>query len=190
MSSIVRAVDASWRWRCAQIQSFQSIESSNTASDERALQRHIHGRSVSNFSTVGEPCLIAAPEVPSVWRTFLASGQVFQEEVVVGEVKVSFETGKLARFAAGAVVVRVGETKVLVTVVADHKLDAGKDFLSLQVEYREKQYAQGKISATFMRREGAPKERELLCGRLIDSEKGGDAAKHLRQRHKGGWARP
>nr|XP_024369524.1 polyribonucleotide nucleotidyltransferase 2, mitochondrial-like [Physcomitrium patens]XP_024369531.1 polyribonucleotide nucleotidyltransferase 2, mitochondrial-like [Physcomitrium patens] len=168
VSSIVRAVDASWRWRCAQIQSFQSIESSNTASDERALQRHIHGRSVSNFSTVGEPCLIAAPEVPSVWRTFLASGQVFQEEVVVGEVKVSFETGKLARFAAGAVVVRVGETKVLVTVVADHKLDAGKDFLSLQVEYREKQYAQGKISATFMRREGAPKERELLCGRLID----------------------
>lgn len=79
-----------------------------------------------------------------------------------------FETGKLARFASGAVVVGVKGTKVLVTAVSNSTLDATADFLPLSVEYREKQYAKGKIPNTYMRREGAPKERELLCGRVID----------------------
>ncbi|KAM6582156.1 hypothetical protein CsatB_009158 [Cannabis sativa] len=77
------------------------------------------------------------------------------------------ETGKIARFANGAVVLGVEETKVLSTVTSS-KGDDVRDFLPLTVDYQEKQFAQGVIPNTFMRREGAPKERELLCGRLID----------------------
>jgi hypothetical protein len=170
-SSILKAVDAAASGRggfrtsaCTQTQLLDNPDHGGP------MQRPVFARYGSKFlySTVTEPAVIPAPEVPLAWRKFPASGHVFEEEVDVGNVKFSFETGKLARFAAGAVVVGVGETKVLVTVVADHKLDASRDFLPLQVEYREKQYAQGKIPATFMRREGAPKERELLCGRLID----------------------
>lgn len=170
-SSILKVVDAAASGRggfrtsaCTQTQLLGNPDHGGP------MQRPVFARYAPKFqySTVTEPAVIPAPEVPLAWRKFPASGHVFEEEVDVGNVKFSFETGKLARFAAGAVVVGVGETKVLVTVVADHRVDASRDFLPLQVEYREKQYAQGKIPATFMRREGAPKERELLCGRLID----------------------
>ncbi|XP_002976027.2 polyribonucleotide nucleotidyltransferase 2, mitochondrial isoform X2 [Selaginella moellendorffii] len=107
-------------------------------------------------------------ETSAPWRESAAKMQVFEESVMIGPELLTFETGKLAQFAAGAVVCGAGETKVLVTVVSDERLDAGRDFMPLQVEYREKSYAQGKIPNTFMRREGAPKERELLCGRVID----------------------
>lgn len=174
-SSIQKAVGAAsgrgrfWSTSFPQASQFlQNVEGSSSEISNARLRPVVFGRYASSFSTINEPALIPAPEVPLAWRKFPASGHVFQEEVDVGNIKFSFETGKLARFAAGAVVVGVGETKVLTTVVADYKLDSSKDFLPLQVEYREKQYAQGKIPATFMRREGAPKERELLCGRLID----------------------
>lgn len=172
-STILKAVDAAAAATSGRRQISSSCAAQNTSqlspnsghNGGAAMHRRIFAR---HAATVSDPVLVPAPEVPLAWRKFPVSGQVFQEEVEVGSTKVSFETGKLARFAAGAVVVGVGETKVLVTVVADHKLDSSRDFLPLQVEYREKQYAQGKIPATFMRREGAPKERELLCGRLID----------------------
>lgn len=90
-----------------------------------------------------------------------------KEEFEVGSRLISFETGKIARFANGAVVMAMAETKVLSTV-ASAKGDAAGDFLPLTVDYQEKQFAQGVIPTTFMRREGAPRERELLCGRLID----------------------
>ncbi|KAK6913091.1 Exoribonuclease, phosphorolytic domain 1 [Dillenia turbinata] len=93
--------------------------------------------------------------------------ETFKEEFEIGTKLVSFETGKIARFANGAVVLAKEETKVLSTV-ASAKGDAVKDFLPLTVDYQEKQFAQGVIPNTFMRREGAPKERELLCGRIID----------------------
>ncbi|GAB2269457.1 Polyribonucleotide nucleotidyltransferase 2, mitochondrial [Dionaea muscipula] len=93
--------------------------------------------------------------------------ETFREEFEVGNKVISFETGKIARFANGAVVMAMDETKVLSTV-ASSKADSPRDFLPLTVDYQEKQYAQGVIPNTFMRREGAPKERELLCGRLID----------------------
>ncbi|MBA0829407.1 hypothetical protein Goarm_014015, partial [Gossypium armourianum] len=106
----------------------------------------------------------------------------FKEEFEIGSRVISLETGKIARFANGAVVLGMEETKVLSTVAAA-KGDADRDFLpltglasvwshwefsSFKVDYQEKQFAQGLIPNTFMRREGAPKERELLCGRLID----------------------
>ncbi|EOA22483.1 hypothetical protein CARUB_v10003135mg [Capsella rubella] len=91
----------------------------------------------------------------------------FKEEFEVGSRVVSFETGKIARFANGSVVLGMDQTKVLSTVTCA-KTDSPRDFLPLTVDYQEKQYAQGLIPSTYMRREGAPKERELLCGRLID----------------------
>ncbi|XP_015879324.2 polyribonucleotide nucleotidyltransferase 2, mitochondrial [Ziziphus jujuba] len=93
--------------------------------------------------------------------------ETFREEFEIGSRLITLETGKIARFANGAVVLGMEETKVLSTV-ASAKGDAARDFLPLTVDYQEKQFAQGTIPHTFMRREGAPKERELLCGRLID----------------------
>ncbi|XP_041003845.1 polyribonucleotide nucleotidyltransferase 2, mitochondrial [Juglans microcarpa x Juglans regia] len=92
---------------------------------------------------------------------------IAKEEFEIGSRLITLETGKIARFANGAVILGMDETKVLSTVAAA-KGDAVRDFLPLTVDYQEKQFAQGVIPNTFMRREGAPKERELLCGRLID----------------------
>ncbi|KAA8530217.1 hypothetical protein F0562_004926 [Nyssa sinensis] len=93
--------------------------------------------------------------------------ETFKEEFEIGSRQITLETGKIARFANGAVVLAMEETKVLSTV-ASARGDSLRDFLPLTVDYQEKQFAQGVIPNTFMRREGAPKERELLCGRLID----------------------
>ncbi|XP_010248546.1 PREDICTED: polyribonucleotide nucleotidyltransferase 2, mitochondrial isoform X2 [Nelumbo nucifera] len=103
-------------------------------------------------------------ETPSAGTKLL---ETFKEEFEIGSHLITFETGKIARFANGAVVMAMDKTKVLSTV-ASSKGDNVKDFLPLTVEYQEKQFAQGLIPHTFMRREGAPQERELLCGRLID----------------------
>jgi polyribonucleotide nucleotidyltransferase len=79
----------------------------------------------------------------------------------------SIETGRMAKQADGAVVVRMGETMVLVAVVAaQQKTD--RDFFPLTVEYREKFYASGRIPGGFFKREGRPGERETLTARLID----------------------
>jgi len=78
------------------------------------------------------------------------------------------ETGKMAKQADGAVVVRYGETVVLVTVVASDSLKEGGDFLPLTVDYREKTYAAGKIPGGFFKREGRPREKEVLTDRLVD----------------------
>ncbi|KAM1058635.1 hypothetical protein ACFX2B_023253 [Malus domestica] len=104
------------------------------------------------------------PETPVAGTKVL---ETFREEFEVGDRLITLETGKIARFANGAVVLGMEETKVLSTVAAA-KGDAVRDFLPLTVDYQEKQFAQGVIPNTFMRREGAPKERELLCGRIID----------------------
>ncbi len=81
---------------------------------------------------------------------------------------ISIETGKLAKQANGAVVVRSGETVVLVTAVAAKTGQKGIDFFPLMVEYREKAYAAGKIPGGFFKREGKPGDHEVLTARLID----------------------
>ncbi|XP_019442534.1 PREDICTED: polyribonucleotide nucleotidyltransferase 2, mitochondrial isoform X2 [Lupinus angustifolius] len=106
------------------------------------------------------------------FRTIFSSSttkvlETFNEQFEIGSRLITLETGKIARFANGAVVLGIDETKVLSTVCSA-KGDAVRDFLPLTVDYQEKQFAQGLIPATYMRREGAPKERELLCGRIID----------------------
>ena len=79
----------------------------------------------------------------------------------------SLETGRMAKQADGSVLVQMGDTIVLVTVVADHK-PSEKDFFPLFVEYREKFYSSGRIPGGFFKREGRPGERETLTARLID----------------------
>lgn len=81
--------------------------------------------------------------------------------------KISFESGWIAKQAGGAVIVRQGETMVLVAVCrSDARPD--QDFFPLTVEYQEKSYAAGKIPGGFLRREGRPAEQEVLSARLID----------------------
>ena len=80
----------------------------------------------------------------------------------------SIETGKVAKQADGAVVVRCGGTVVLSTAVASRTAMEGRDFLPLTVEYRERAYAGGRIPGGFFKREGRPDEKETLTCRLID----------------------
>ncbi len=80
----------------------------------------------------------------------------------------SLESGKYAKFANGAVMVKCGETMVLVTAVASEEEKPDVDFLPLQVEYREKSASAGKIPGGFFKREGKPTDREVLSARLID----------------------
>lgn len=78
------------------------------------------------------------------------------------------ETGKMAKQASGAVLVRYGETVVLVTSTASKEARAGMDFFPLTVDYEEKMYAVGKMPGGFLRREGRPGNSAILNARLID----------------------
>lgn len=79
----------------------------------------------------------------------------------------TLETGKVARQAGGAVMVRYGDTVVLAAAVIGRQ-DIDRDFLPLVVDYREKTYAAGRIPGGFFKREGRPNEKEVLSSRLID----------------------
>jgi len=85
-----------------------------------------------------------------------------------GEQTVTLETGEIARQSGGAVVVSIGDTVVLATVVAKKDAKPGQDFFPLTVDYIEKTYAAGKIPGSFFKREGRPSELETLTSRLID----------------------
>ncbi len=91
-----------------------------------------------------------------------------RKEIEIGGRKLTLETGRLAKQASGAVMVRYGDTLVLATAVAAEEAIEGTDFLPLQVEYREKTSAAGKIPGGFIKREGRPSEKEVLSARLID----------------------
>lgn len=80
----------------------------------------------------------------------------------------TLETGRFARQANGAVMIRSGDTMVLVTAVAEKDPKENIDFLPLQVEYREKTASAGKIPGGFLKREGRPSDHEVLSSRLID----------------------
>jgi polyribonucleotide nucleotidyltransferase len=81
---------------------------------------------------------------------------------------VVLETGKIARQATGAIVITMGGTQVLATVVGKKSAAPGADFFPLTVNYQEKTYAAGKIPGGFFKREGRPTEKETLVSRLID----------------------
>ncbi|HSG67442.1 MAG TPA: polyribonucleotide nucleotidyltransferase, partial [Bacteroidales bacterium] len=81
---------------------------------------------------------------------------------------ISIETGRLAKQADGAVVVRMGNTMILATVVSSKEVKEGVDFLPLTVEYKEKYAATGKFPGGFFKREARPSEQEILISRLVD----------------------
>src|ERR1700723_4758549 len=82
--------------------------------------------------------------------------------------KITLETGKIAKQANGAVVVRSGDTVVLVSACANEEPKANAAFFPLTVDYREYTYAAGKFPGGFIKREGCPSEKEILTSRLID----------------------
>jgi polyribonucleotide nucleotidyltransferase len=89
-------------------------------------------------------------------------------EVNIGDKKLQFETGKLAKQAGGSVIVRMGDSVVLVTACRAASPREGIDFLPLTVDYREYAYASGRIPGGFFKREGKPPEKEVLTSRVID----------------------
>src|SRR6188768_1715623 len=82
--------------------------------------------------------------------------------------EITLETGKLARQADGAVVLRMGDTMLLATVVANQTHKEGTDFLPMSVDYQEKFASMGKIPGGFLRREGKLSDYEVLISRLVD----------------------
>ena len=91
-----------------------------------------------------------------------------QFEMEMGGRKLIVENGKMAKQANGAVLVRYGDTVVLVTATASAEPREGIDFFPLTVDYEEKMYAAGKIPGGFIKREGRPSSDAVLCARLID----------------------
>lgn len=94
--------------------------------------------------------------------------KIHKKEIVWGGKTLTLETGKIARQASGAVVVKMGGTVVLCTVVAAKKAKADIDFFPLSVHYIDKFYATGRFPGGFNKRENRPSEREVLTSRLID----------------------
>jgi len=91
-----------------------------------------------------------------------------QVELEIGKRKLVFETGKIAKQADGSVVVKYGDSVVLATACSSKNEAKGLDYLPLTVNYTEKYYAAGKIPGGFIKREGRPRDREILVSRLID----------------------
>jgi len=89
-------------------------------------------------------------------------------EVSIGANSLRLETGKLAKQASGSVIVRYGDSVVLVTACRAANAREGIDFLPLTVDYREYTYASGRIPGGFFKREGKPAEKEVLTSRVID----------------------
>ena len=108
--------------------------------------------------------------VRSYCRLTRKSGEEMKKycQVEVADSNVSFESGKIAKQANGAVMVRQGDTMVLVTAVSARKGREGIDFFPLTVDFQEKTYAAGKIPGGFFKREGRLSDRETLTSRLID----------------------
>ena len=91
-----------------------------------------------------------------------------KKSIITGGKEISVETGKLAKQADGSVVVRMGDTMLLATVVAAKDAKDGVDFLPLTVDYKEKYAAAGRFPGGFFRREARPSESEILIMRLVD----------------------
>ncbi|GAB5418119.1 MAG: polyribonucleotide nucleotidyltransferase [Crocinitomicaceae bacterium] len=91
-----------------------------------------------------------------------------KKTITTGGKEISIETGRLAKQADGAVVLRMGDTMILATVVANKEAREGVDFLPLTVDYKEKFAADGRIPGGFFRREARPSEREILVMRIVD----------------------
>src|ERR671918_208998 len=98
----------------------------------------------------------------------MAAKKLLREKIKLGERELFVETGRVAKQAHGSVVIRYGDTMVLCAAVGANSPREGIDFFPLTVEYREHNYAAGRIPGNYFRREGRPNEKEVLTSRLID----------------------
>ena len=98
----------------------------------------------------------------------MSQKKYLNESIKLGDKELTVETGKVAKQADGSVVIRYGDTMILVTAVSAHTAREGLDFFPLTVEYRESTYSAGRIPGNYFRREGRPNEKETLTCRLID----------------------
>src|SRR5881398_496404 len=98
----------------------------------------------------------------------VATQRVTTVSATVGGREITFETGKLAKQADGAVLVRSGDTMVLATAQGRTEAREGADFFPLTVDVEERMYAAGKIPGGFFKREGRPTEKAILTARMID----------------------
>ncbi|MCA1594102.1 MAG: polyribonucleotide nucleotidyltransferase [Acidobacteria bacterium] len=98
----------------------------------------------------------------------MAVKKYLNEKIKLGDKELSVETGRVAKQADGSVVIRYGDTMLLVAAVGAQTPREGIDFFPLTVEYREHNYAAGRIPGNYFRREGRPGEKEVLTCRLID----------------------
>ena len=98
----------------------------------------------------------------------MANRKYLKESIKLGNGELTVETGKVAKQADGAVVIKFGDTMILVTAVSGRTAREGLDFFPLTVEYRESTYSAGRIPGNYFRREGRPSEKETLTCRLID----------------------
>ncbi len=98
----------------------------------------------------------------------MSKRKYLKESIKLGDKELSVETGKIAKQANGAVIIRYGDTMILVAAVSADSAKEGLDFFPLTVEYRESSYAAGRIPGNYFRREGRPNEKEVLTCRLID----------------------
>src|ERR1043165_4188287 len=98
----------------------------------------------------------------------MSEKKYLKESIKLGDRDLTVETGKVAKQADGSVVIRYGDTMLLVAAVGALTPREGIDFFPLTVEYRESNYAAGRIPGNYFRREGRPNEKEVLTSRLID----------------------
>jgi polyribonucleotide nucleotidyltransferase len=98
----------------------------------------------------------------------MAVRKYLKESIKLGDRDLTVETGRVAKQADGSVIVRYGDTMLLVAAVSSLNPREGIDFFPLTVEYRESNYAAGRIPGNYFRREGRPNEKEVLTSRLID----------------------
>ncbi len=98
----------------------------------------------------------------------MSQKKYLNESIKLGDKELTVETGKVAKQADGSVVIRYGDTMILVTAVSAHTAREGLDFFPLTVEYRESPSSAGRIPGNYFRREGRPNEKETLTCRLID----------------------
>src|SRR5262244_3132767 len=98
----------------------------------------------------------------------MSEKKYLKESIKLGDRDLTVETGRVAKQADGSVIISYGDTMLLVAAVSAPTAREGVDFFPLTVEYRESNYAAGRIPGNYFRREGRPNEKEVLTSRLID----------------------
>src|SRR6476660_7716755 len=98
----------------------------------------------------------------------MTTKKYLKESIKLGNEELIVETGKVAKQADGSVIIKYGDTMLLVAAVSSRTAKEGLDFFPLTVEYRENTFSAGRIPGNYFRREGRPSEKEVLTCRLID----------------------